>query len=304
MRTFQAHRKDVHGLAFTPDGGGLASVGGQGHFAKVWDIRTGKEVHRLPGRRDRGRAVACGPGGLVAAAYCAVGGPVAAADKNLVRVWRLPRGDLVAEIAFNRYAPANDLAFLPDGTGLITASQEVRVWDLRVDDWTLKGDRPFVEPPTPHRRFHAACPSPDGTRVAFGSSAAVSLWWPATGAVRPVDTVRAQVHAVAFDPAGNELAVAFGHQVRVYDLDAGRARLELAGHEGMVWEVAYTPDGSRLVTASSDGSVRFWDARTGVCRGTFDWQAGRVRCVAVSPDGLTVASGGQDGRIVIADVEP
>jgi WD40 repeat protein len=72
----------------------------------------------------------------------------------------------------------------------------------------------------------------------------------------------------------------------------------------MVWEVAYTPDGTRLVTASSDGSVRFWDARTGAMRGSFDWQAGKVRCVAVSPDGLTVASGGQDGRIVIADVEP
>ena len=72
----------------------------------------------------------------------------------------------------------------------------------------------------------------------------------------------------------------------------------------MVWKVAYTPDGARLVTASSDGSVRFWDAQTGAMRGSFDWQAGKVRCVAVSPDGLTVASGGQDGRIVIADVEP
>jgi len=112
------------------------------------------------------------------------------------------------------------------------------------------------------------------------------------------------VHALAFDPAGRELAVAFGHAARVLDPADGRARLDLAGHQGMVWEVAYTPDGARLVTASSDGSVRFWDARTGACRGSFDWQGGKVRCVAVSPDGLTVASGGQDGRIVIADVDP
>jgi WD40 repeat protein len=58
------------------------------------------------------------------------------------------------------------------------------------------------------------------------------------------------------------------------------------------------------VTASSDGTVRFWDAATGAPRGSFDWRTGKVRCVAVSPDGLTVASGGQDGRIVIADVDP
>jgi len=294
MRTISAHRKDVHGLAFTPDGHTLVSVGGQSAAVSVWDARSGDEVFKLRGRRDRGRAVACGPDGLVAAAD----------NRNLVRVWRLPKGDRVAEIAVNPYSPAYDLAFLPDGTGLVTASQEVRVWDLGVPDPGPKGDRPFREPPTTNCWFHAAGVSPDGTRVAIGSLAAVSCWWPATGVVRQLDNVRAQIHAVTFDPTGRELAVAFGHQVRVYDLEASRGRLDLVGHQGMVWEAAYTPDGARLVTASSDGSVRFWDARTGAARGSFDWQAGKVRCVAVSPDGLTVASGGQDGRIVIADVDP
>src|SRR3954469_4058192 len=172
MRTISAHRKDVHGLAFAPDGHTLVSVGGQSAAVSVWDARSGDEVLKLRGRRDRGRAVACGPDGLVAAAD----------NRNLVRVWQLPKGDLVAEIAVNRYSPAYDLAFLPDGTGLVTASQEVRVWDLRTADRDRTGERPFVEPPTMHRWFHAACASPDGTRVAFGSLAAVSCWWPATGA--------------------------------------------------------------------------------------------------------------------------
>jgi WD40 repeat protein len=140
--------------------------------------------------------------------------------------------------------------------------------------------------------------------VAFASRVSIECWWPATGGWQAIAQVRAQVHALAFDPTGGQLAAAHGYEVRVIDLDTARARLDLVGHQGMVWKVTYTPDGSRLVTASSDGTVRFWDARTGVCRGSFDWQAGKVRCVAVSPDGLTVASGGQDGRIIIADVDP
>lgn len=289
MRTISAHRKDVHGLAFTPDGRFLASVGGQSAAVWVHDVRTSDLVLKLPGVRDRARAVACGPAGLVAAAD----------TLNRVRVWHLPKAELVAEITLDRYATAYDLAFLPGGTGLVTASQLLRVWDLRSAD----ADRPFLEPPVPDRAFYAAGPSPDGTRVAFGSANTVLCWWPARGEVRRVDHVRAQVQAVAFDPTGRELAAAFGYGARVYDLEAERVRLNLTGHQGMVWKVAYTPDGRRLVTASSDGTVRFWDAATGAGRGTFDWQLGRVRCVAMSPDGLTVACGGQDGRIVIADVE-
>jgi WD40 repeat protein len=301
MRTFQAHRKDVQGLAFTPDGRTLVSVGGQSWAAFVWDARTGDQVYKLPGRRERGWSVACGPGGLVAAG-----------DKgNTIRVWRLPGGERVAGITLPprahpdpdsddpRYTPARDLAFLPDGKGLVTAAEQLRVWDL------VPPDPPYREAPTYHHQFTTVGVSPDGVRVAFGSrDGAVGCWWPATGAWRGVADLKKIVHALAFAPAADELAVAYGHQTRVIDLASGRARLDLAGHDGMVWKVAYTPDGSRLVTASSDGTVRFWDAATGASRGSFDWQTGKVRCVAVSPDGLTVASGGQDGRIVIADVEP
>jgi WD40 repeat protein len=298
MRTVTAHRKDVHGLAFAPDGRTLVSVGGQSSAASVWDVRTGTLVCRLPGHRDRARAVACGPDGLVAVAD----------SRNLVRVWRLPAGHLEARIALppaavvlpNReatYVPANQLAFLPTGKGLVTGAEHLRLWDLGTDD------PPYRECLTYRHGIQAVAVSPDGSRVGFASSRFTGTWCPATGAWQTLAQVGARVHGVTFDPAGRELAVAFGYQTQVLDPDTGLARLDLAGHQGIVWTVTYTPDGSRLVTASSDGTVRFWDARTGACGGSFDWRAGKVRCVAVSPDGLTVASGGQDGRIVIADVE-
>jgi WD40 repeat protein len=36
-----------------------------------------------------------------------------------------------------------------------------------------------------------------------------------------------------------------------------------AGHEGAVRSVQFSPDGTRIVTASSNNTVRIWDARTG-----------------------------------------
>jgi TIR domain/WD domain, G-beta repeat len=41
---------------------------------------------------------------------------------------------------------------------------------------------------------------------------------------------------------------------------AGRT---LRGHEGAVWDIAYSPDGTQIATVSEDGTWRLWDATTG-----------------------------------------
>jgi WD40 repeat protein len=61
-------------------------------------------------------------------------------------------------------------------------------------------------------------------------------------------------------------------------------------HEGKVWAVAFSPDGTRIVTGSVDGTARLWDAASGKAIGTPMQHRGRVRAVAFSPDGRKIAT--------------
>ncbi|HSL06680.1 MAG TPA: hypothetical protein VK887_01740, partial [Pseudonocardiaceae bacterium] len=51
--------------------------------------------------------------------------------------------------------------------------------------------------------------------------------------------------------------------VRVWDATTGEPLHHLTSHTGGVRSVAYSPDGTRLLTGGDDGAVRVWDATTG-----------------------------------------
>jgi WD40 repeat protein len=69
-----------------------------------------------------------------------------------------------------------------------------------------------------------------------------------------------------------------------------------------VQSVAFSPDGSTLVSGCSDDKIRVWDVATGVLRATLEGHKDRVNSVAFSPDGLTLASGSCDHTIRLWDV--
>src|SRR5262245_39774349 len=71
-------------------------------------------------------------------------------------------------------------------------------------------------------------------------------------------------------------------------------RVALGGHDGPVFSVAFSPDRSRIVTASNDHTARIWDAATAkeiaVLRGHDDW----VYSAAFSPDGSRIVTASRD----------
>ena len=77
--------------------------------------------------------------------------------------------------------------------------------------------------------------------------------------------------------------------------------LTLRGHSNNVWDVAYSPDGSRLATASFDGTVKIWNVSPGPEQGkeitTLSGHTAEVSGVAFSPDGKHLASVSWDGTL-------
>ena len=79
--------------------------------------------------------------------------------------------------------------------------------------------------------------------------------------------------------------------------------LTLRGHTDAVHGVAYSPDGTRLTSGSSDGTVKVWNAVTGQVLLTLTGHTDVVYAVAYSPDGSILASASHDMTVRVWDAK-
>jgi len=103
--------------------------------------------------------------------------------------------------------------------------------------------------------------------------------------------------SVAFTFDGKVLASAGGNNedfaIRLWDVAGGQSILKLDGHTGIVWGLAFSPDGQMLASVSSDATAKIWDWRNGTLIQSLDFPA-EVVSVSFSPDGRILAVGGVD----------
>ena len=65
--------------------------------------------------------------------------------------------------------------------------------------------------------------------------------------------------------------------------------------------MTFSPDDSRLASASRDNTIRLWDVATGSCTATLNGHTDDVNSVSFSPDGSRLASASDDRTVRLWD---
>jgi len=78
---------------------------------------------------------------------------------------------------------------------------------------------------------------------------------------------------------------------------------EFEGHTGEVFAVALTPDGSKLITGSSDKTLVIWDAQSSQPLQTLKGHNGAVNALSLNATGNLLVSGGADASVRVWQLE-
>ena len=317
LHTLRAHRGGVFATRFSLDGTRLATLGAD-RAVRVWDVRTGRRLRALPGVHARtntgaawGEGVAFVGRDRIAVSPWQRG---TRPSRVVAKVFDLASGEQVGMVTDpGGTARVVDIDVSPDGTMLVAGQAEGGQLQL----YALPSGRPLDVV-----RAHGATVldvefSRDGRQVATGGVDGLAKIWDVThGKLREALVLRGHtrpVGSVASDRTGTRLATS-GQPAgggRVWEVSpAGRGEvLTLPGPDTDEHsDIAFTPDGRRLIAASGpEGTVRVWSVAGGVKLLELAQHArtgARVRAVIgvdVSSDGSRIATAGADGSARIFD---
>jgi len=148
-----------------------------------------------------------------------------------------------------------------------------------------------------------------GRRLLTGWTNSISMWTPASGAredfVIPRNLAFIQgVSSKAWDAKPDEPIYALGRvdgTMEFWNLTTG-ARVVWPGHDAGISTVAFSPDGQRLATGTSEGEVKIWDSTTRREVTRFEPVGRHLYCLAFSADGKMLAGAGASSRVWVWDV--
>ena len=88
-----------------------------------------------------------------------------------------------------------------------------------------------------------------------------------------------------------------------YETETGKLLVQIEDHADWIFDIAFSPDGKKLATASRDKTSKVFDVEKKESLVTFTGHGQPVYTVAFSPDGKSVTSGGEDNVIRVWTIE-
>ena len=258
---YEGHRRGILAVAAASDGHLI--TGAMDKTIKVW--RGGKCVFttkdEAPGHSNDVNALAVLPGGVRF---------VSCSDDGTAKLWRI---DGTLERTFHVNRGVLNVAVLPDGAHFVVGTRALVVGN------------PHQDPATALRLAELKLYHVSG-RCAHTYTAAHK------GDVRAVAVTADGLHIISG---------AYDHRVSVWSV-ANKSHVSTCdGHDDTVWAVAAMPDSQRLLSASSDKSVRLW-LLNGTLENTFKLHRGTVHSLLALPDNRRALSGGMDSSVALFDV--
>lgn len=259
----------------------------------LWEMPSFSNVHTLSISQEKISSVAINQSGE----WLAFG----ARKLGQLLVWEWQSESYVLKQQ-GHYFDMNTLSYAPDGQNVATGGD-----DGKVKVWNTTSGFCFVT-----FSEHSAAVS----AVDFAKQGQVLFSASLDGTVRAFDLIRyrnfrtftsptpVQFSSLAVDPSGEVVAAgsADSFEVFLWSVQTGKLLDVLAGHEGPIATLAFSPTGNQLASGSWDGSVRVWNV-FGRSHAVEPFQMNSdVLAVAFRPDGKELAISTLDGQITFFDV--
>lgn len=283
-------------VAFHPARPLLAAGGDDGNIA-IWDVRQGTVEGAFGDAARPIRALAFNSAGTLLAAAEAGGS---------VGIWDLASQTRQTTLSGLRF-DADDVVFGPDGRWIAAAdgTERVLVWDAVTSRVLLDmQDRAGAV-----SRGSLAVTADGASLACAVRHLAVALWSLPDG--RLGHRLGAYGDATRVALRGDATLLAASHPAGIIELvglPSGSTAGSIEYHTGLAHALAFSPDGSRLVSGgSADGPpLRMWDASSGAAVDSFAPEAlpqATIGAAAFSPDGGLLATGWSDGIVRVWHTE-
>ncbi len=319
IRRLSGHESSVNAIAFSPDGQSAISGGADGQLI-LWDVSTGGILRQWPGHTKAVLAIAFHPDGQRV---------VSTGEDFTARLWDVEAG---AELQLHRgVTMLQTVAVQPDGSRILVDNGGSLLL-INTDPWS-ELDYLFTDP-TGSGRANTY----DPISLAFDRSGQLALSGLGNGTVIVWTMARDQLihryedptvsEGIAFDlrPDGQQLisgTVDMGEAL-IWDTDPqsptyGTILTRLAGHQGAVFPILYSPDGRTVLIGSGDWygesgakSLFLWNVDEsspsyGTMIHSFEGLQFFPRAFAFTPDGHSILVGTQttigEGELVLWDAQ-